>query len=100
MTNKDEGLLPTVYQIQRSWTGLSWKTCERLQTYIAGILAKALPAREEIEEQERKRIKHTVLASFIDDKGTECVSIPSQALKREKANRGSSIYIIMEADNG
>lgn len=33
--------LPTVYEIQRDWTGLSWETCERLQGYIEKILDKA-----------------------------------------------------------
>ena len=38
---EQDELLPSVYEIQRSWTGLSWETCERLQGYIAEILAKA-----------------------------------------------------------
>jgi len=36
---------------------------------------------EEAKKQERERIRRTILAIFIDEKGTKCVSIPKQALK-------------------
>ena len=29
--------IPSIYEIQRSWTGLSWEACERLHSYIYRI---------------------------------------------------------------
>ena len=49
------------------------------------IMAKIV--RNEVEEakrEERERIERLVMAEFIDTNGTECVSVPKQALQEEK----------------
>lgn len=80
MNGQDE-LLPSVYEIQQSWTGLSWETCGRLQNYIEGILSKAKPI---IEKQLRAELNAEIR-----------IELGSKAFEKGKKQEREGIFLIM-----